>query len=1219
MPSSSGSTAEEHDNCSQSSSGSSFLRRKPSFLKKKAPSKSPKASARGKGASGKKAAGGDSNKSSDVAVAGSSSNNSVNNPLVAERTGDLTQFLNQQQLQKINESASQPSSPSSPKQEQAILKDDTAFLRALRGSTSMDEDDDDDVNDNKKKESDAPHDGGNGAMNDDDNAFLRHVRGDTESNNNQKSDSDNSFLATLRGNSNSSDHQPQQQQQLSNTDVDFLSAMRGTPPPSSLASVGSVDLATKEKDVNAADEIGHANAAFLGALHAASVPADDNTGGTKSYADGSFIMTSPSKLQKAKQRLASQQSYQKQHATQPQSLNSDSDFLNAVRGSQFTSSIPSSDYDSGTLVLDSLPSTDGGANPRDMDSSNAAFLMSIQASGDDNKGEINANDQALDKEGETTTNESVVVEEDDIADENIEGLEIPVQPFMEKVMLPRPLFFGYKLPPRVAVEAEQAAAQYAIDLIESGNREESIALDSQADNEEPTTDDSSVISSRSLSSLAAGGKRIESTVAPCCRNFEGALEVFGFGVNPFVDTQREEEKDTNEPSEPHPYVSLYTPVWDEWSTMARAKARRRKGRLLDSQAALEEEARVTQEPFSSSKRKHKKSLSMDFHFPVGNGEQPMTTVDTATSSISSLETSKMSARPDGTSASDFSNDMFLQYARAADASGDSSPVSSPKESQDSTTNDFSQDQFLKYARGSGTFVGGNGTFVSSQSDSSSVVQHINSSTFVQAVKNVVDDDEIVAAEERTAVGLNDNISAAAAMLAGNTGDDDDADVTRGIDTSMFLAVGGGAMSANKCGRPYSNYELTGGCTPEYGCDDPALPHESDLGAFETKEEEKRSAERRRERNMIEDFAVPGIMPHVACPTHCSDVDDCTSYNSRCEESESGGRSNTTIISLDGNETSAHHQKSPLYEVSRIAWWNLPDSEDGSTSYAGNKASHQSSSAEVFPALDDPISLDVETNLWPSMKLLRENNMSGSRTNTATSTARSLPHLSDRPPSVRHLQIDTTAVGFPKLGGEIEPMFCKLAIYHFEMSAEKLARMDSSDSASTNDTPAPNMERCGRVTESLSFDIVQDPRVLEKCKDALWPYGTSNNKSEGTSCGMFPLPANLNISNLYAVIVVEKVMSDSDHFKAYYKPNRHEPAQEEPDLVQLRANAAKACEEYGKFTVPFAFGVVPLKHIIGDEAPKIPVSRAVQIPLFKFDPERGPQSIFDHILLMLHPR
>ena len=144
-------------------------------------------------------------------------------------------------------------------------------------------------------------------------------------------------------------------------------------------------------------------------------------------------------------------------------------------------------------------------------------------------------------------------------------------------------------------------------------------------------------------------------------------------------------------------------------------------------------------------------------------------------------------------------------------------------------------------------------------------------------------------------------------------------------------------------------------------------------------------------------------------------------------------------------------------------------------------------------------------------------------------------------------------------------------------------------------------------------------MLEKCKDALWPYGTSNNKSEGTSCGMFPLPANLNISNLYAVIVVEKVMSDSDHFKAYYKPNRHEPAQEEPDLVQLRANAAKACEEYGKFTVPFAFGVVPLKHIIGDEAPKIPVSRAVQIPLFKFDPERGPQSIFDHILLMLHPR
>ena len=118
----------------------------------------------------------------------------------------------------------------------------------------------------------------------------------------------------------------------------------------------------------------------------------------------------------------------------------------------------------------------------------------------------------------------------------------------------------------------------------------------------------------------------------------------------------------------------------------------------------------------------------------------------------------------------------------------------------------------------------------------------------------------------------------------------------------------------------------------------------------------------------------------------------------------------------------------------------------------------------------------------------------------------------------------------------------------------------------------------------------------------------------------PLPANLSISNLFAVIIVEKVMAESSDMKPYYKPSRHEPAtHEETDLATLRANAAKACKQYGQFTTPFAFGVVPLKHIIGDESPKVPVSRAVQIPLFKFDPERGPQSIFDHIFLMLHPR
>jgi len=1305
-------------------------------------------------------------KKSDIATTATVTANDNNK---AER--GLSQLLEAQQdtqLAKINESSSvstsQQQSISSPLSIGLAISNsdiaspspnnkdqqDSAFLKALRGSNSMDEEDAG-INDNSSSQQQQQQ---QQQQND---AFLKAIQGNTSSSNNH--------------------HQPQSTtgrvSPMSNADTDFLSAMRGsTPPLSSLQSApswggGSVSsmeaspshqrepirsefasrlpIIKSSDNLNEFDEgssqeggtpkkktndVDNANAAFLGALHASSIPNEGGGGGTtKSYPDGSFIMSSPpiSNMQKAKQRLAGQQAAKDyQQYQQQQSVNTDSEFLMAVRGSQFTSSQSSSttsfaggnDYDSGTLVLDSKDIKKAGGD-------NADFMMSIQSSADDNNGEESK--ISLDNEKADTTKQSKVVteEEEEIEDEDIEGLTLPIQPYMEKVLLPRPLFFGHHLSPRITAEAERAASLYNTppDMLESEDKEETATAAAavketispertltSVDSESSVADDGSVLSSRSLSSLAAGGRTLESSVAPCCRNFEGAIEAFGFGVNPFTsncsaDTQHEEDNNNDNMQGAQPYVSLYSPVWEEWQTAARAKARRKKGRLLDKQAAAVEEAKAKLQ--ASPRRKHKKTTSIDF-LSLGkppentgsNVEQSQKTkdsytIDTAASSISgSTETSKEAPQPQDNSANNFSQDMFLQYARAGSvngvddsSNGDATSISSPITTQeDSNSSDFSQDQFLKYARagsvdddttnvgGSGTFIGapksspeinnsdnnfsqdmfsqyarggsissgGAGTFVSSKPNKKS--PPMDSSTFVQAVKSSDDgdDDEIVATEERRGVGLNDNISAAAAMLAGNGGDDDeDADVTRGIDTSMFLAAGGGAKSANKYGRPYSNFELTGGCTPQFGCDDPSLPHESDLGMFETKDEEKRSAERRRERNMIEDFAVPGIMPHITCPTHCSDVDDCTSYNSRFAESDSAGKNNTTLISLDGstypdNGASTQHHKSPTYEVKRIAWWNLPDSYDWTTSNAsdGGKESSGGSSpgsvAEVFPALDEPIPLDVETNLWPSQNLLRENNMSGSRSHSATSTARFLPHLSDRAPSVRHLQIDTTAVGFPKLGGEIEPMFCKLAIYHFEMGSEKMSHHTlDADSVSTNatSTPAPNMERSGRVTESLSFDIVQDPRVIQKCKDALWPYASDEQKdndalpqTEGTSCGMFPLPANMSISNLYAVIVVDKVVAESEDLKPYYKPSRHEQnTNEEFDLATLRANAAKACEDSGQFTTPFAFGVVPLKHIIGEESPKVPVSRAVQIPLFKFDPERGPQSIFDHILLMLHPR
>lgn len=121
--------------------------------------------------------------------------------------------------------------------------------------------------------------------------------------------------------------------------------------------------------------------------------------------------------------------------------------------------------------------------------------------------------------------------------------------------------------------------------------------------------------------------------------------------------------------------------------------------------------------------------------------------------------------------------------------------------------------------------------------------------------------------------------------------------------------------------------------------------------------------------------------------------------------------------------------------------------------------------------------------------------------------------------------------------------------------------------------------------------------------------------------MFPLPANLSISNLYAVIVVNKILPERSELQPYYKPSRKDPASNDNiDLEKLRNAAKEDCEKYGHFVTPFAFGVVPLRHIVSDEAPSVPVSRAVQIPLFKFGEERGPEeSIYDHILQMLHPR
>lgn len=210
----------------------------------------------------------------------------------------------------------------------------------------------------------------------------------------------------------------------------------------------------------------------------------------------------------------------------------------------------------------------------------------------------------------------------------------------------------------------------------------------------------------------------------------------------------------------------------------------------------------------------------------------------------------------------------------------------------------------------------------------------------------------------------------------------------------------------------------------------------------------------------------------------------------------------------------------------------------------------------------------------------------------------MPHLSDRSPSLRHLQIDTTAVGFPKLGGEVEPMFCKLAIYHFELNPSSTSQNRDSEFGSVSSSGlssdnSSSSDRCGPVTEVLNFDVVQDPVVIQKCKKALWPYASKSDLKnlpaaigsqnidenvilEGSPCGIFPLPSHLHISNLYAVLLVHKVVSDDLDQQPYFKPSRRDKTansnqKEEFDLTKLRENASKSADSYGQLITPIAFG------------------------------------------------
>ena len=186
---------------------------------------------------------------------------------------------------------------------------------------------------------------------------------------------------------------------------------------------------------------------------------------------------------------------------------------------------------------------------------------------------------------------------------------------------------------------------------------------------------------------------------------------------------------------PHPYVSLYSPVWEDWARTVRVKARHKKARLMSKASAKSSILISTR----ASGRQNAGKINHQ------NANFRQTKRETGTSSLESSVTSL-------TASLDFSQD-------------DSEQVTTSSQPQDKSLldndRDFSQDQFLKFARAgfadgstSGTFdsgsrgkVDGNGgktaptTFMPPMDSSGTFVQM----DFVEAVKSADDasDDDSV--------------------------------------------------------------------------------------------------------------------------------------------------------------------------------------------------------------------------------------------------------------------------------------------------------------------------------------------------------------------------------------------------------------------------------------------------------------------------------------------